>query len=199
MARVLAEQPNPETSRQFFILGCVVEGGLFLLGAGLSWLFGQGLLSNMHWAWRDSLVGLAAAVPPLSVFWWTLRSKWRFCRDIRHFLDDSILPIIRPWQVSQFFLICALAGLGEEFFFRAAVQGGLTQLVGPTAALILAGLIFGACHSMTWGYIALTSLMGVYLGALWSWTGNLLGPVITHAVYDFAAMLYLLRLRKKPD
>jgi len=33
------------------------------------------------------------------------------------------------------------------------------------------------------------------LGLLWSFTGNLLTPIVTHAVYDFAALIYFLRVR----
>ena len=35
--------------------------------------------------------------------------------------------------------------------------------------------------------------MGVYLGLVWEWTGNLLPPVLMHALYDFLVLLYLLR------
>jgi len=34
----------------------------------------------------------------------------------------------------------------------------------------------------------------LFLGLLWIWTGNLLTPIITHAVYDLAALVYFLRV-----
>ena len=60
-------------------------------------------------------------------------------------------------------------------------------------ALVLASGLFGACHLLTWTYAILAALIGAYLGLLWIWTGNLLTPMITHAVYDFAALVYFLR------
>ncbi|MEI6785094.1 MAG: CPBP family glutamic-type intramembrane protease [Verrucomicrobiota bacterium] len=43
-------------------------------------------------------------------------------------------------------------------------------------------------------YAIVAALLGVYLGLLWMWTGNLLTPMITHAVYDFATLVYFLRI-----
>jgi hypothetical protein len=31
-------------------------------------------------------------------------------------------------------------------------------------------------------------------GATWLWTGNLITPMIAHALYDFVALVYLLRV-----
>jgi membrane protease YdiL (CAAX protease family) len=35
--------------------------------------------------------------------------------------------------------------------------------------------------------------MGAYLGGLWQTSGNLLVPIVAHAVYDFAVLCVLLR------
>jgi membrane protease YdiL (CAAX protease family) len=40
----------------------------------------------------------------------------------------------------------------------------------------------------------ITAFIGLYLGLLWLWTGNLLTPMITHAVYDILALVYFLRV-----
>src|ERR1035438_5799422 len=52
-------------------------------------------------------------------------------------------------------------------------------------ALVMASLLFGAFHLITWTCAIIAAFIGVYLGLLWIWTGNLLMSVITHAVYDF--------------
>ena len=36
-------------------------------------------------------------------------------------------------------------------------------------------------------------LIGAYLGLLWLLSRNLLAPMITHALYDFGALVYLVR------
>jgi uncharacterized protein len=46
---------------------------------------------------------------------------------------------------------------------------------------------------LTWTYAIIAAFIGAYLGLLWIWTGNLLTPMITHAVYNFVALVYFLR------
>jgi hypothetical protein len=41
--------------------------------------------------------------------------------------------------------------------------------------------------------------MGVYLGAEWVRNGNLLTVMVTHAVYDFAALSYVLRVYHRDE
>lgn len=64
-------------------------------------------------------------------------------------------------------------------------------------ALILAAVAFGAAHLITWTYAVVTTIIGAYLGLLWIWTGNLLTPMVTHAVYDFIALVYFLRIHQQ--
>jgi membrane protease YdiL (CAAX protease family) len=36
--------------------------------------------------------------------------------------------------------------------------------------------------------------IGLCLGLLWIWTGNLLTPMITHAINDIAALVYFFKV-----
>ena len=98
------------------------------------------------------------------------------------------------WTTLQLFTISLIAGISEEALFRGAIQGSLADRMGIVVALILASGLFGACHLLTWTYATIAFLIGVYLGWLWIWTGNLLTPMITHAAYDFLALVYFLRI-----
>jgi uncharacterized protein len=51
------------------------------------------------------------------------------------------------------------------------------------------------CHWITRTYALLAALVGLYLGGLWLWTGNLLVPIVAHALYDFVALIWILRRR----
>ena len=166
---------------------------MFVLGAALCAWWGPGWLSDMRWTFRDAALGLLAALPPLVLFFCTWRSDLRFFREIRSYLEREAIPWFRKMHTGHLLVIAALAGLGEEFLFRGAVQGGLGLLVGEIPALILASLIFGLCHPMTWGYLILTAAIGLYLGIWWLGTGNLLVPVIAHGLYDFIALSWLVR------
>ena len=92
--------------------------------------------------------------------------------------------------------ISLIAGISEEAFFRGAIQGSLADRVNVILAVVLASALFGAFHLLTWTYAIIAAFIGAYLGMLWIGTGNLLTPMITHAVYDFAALVYFFRFRR---
>ena len=142
------------------------------------------------------VVGIVAAIPPFVFFLWTLNSKLRLCSHHRHLFECLLRPLFGNWSVLQLLAISVIAGISEEAFFRGAIQGSLADRVGVIVALVLASGLFGACHLLTWTYAIIAAFIGAYLGLLWIWTGNLLTPMVTHAVYDFAALVYF--LRKEP-
>jgi len=94
----------------------------------------------------------------------------------------------------QLLSISVIAGISEEAFFRGAIQGSLSDHVNVILAVGLAAVVFGIGHLLTWTYAIIAAFIGAYLGLLWIWTGNLLTPVITHALYDFMALVYFLRV-----
>ena len=93
-------------------------------------------------------------------------------------------------------MISLLAGLCEESLFRGVIQAKLAGSVGPMPAIILASLLFGLCHFVNWAYAIVAAAIGFYFGLIWQFTGNLLPPITTHALYDFAALVYFLRFRR---
>jgi len=179
---------------RWFLLGCLAEIFLFGVALALGWLFKQPLLATLRWRADDAVLGIAGAFPLLVLFWWMLRSRLRPLAEIRDFLEAVVRPIFGQWRVPQLAVISVLAGVCEESLFRAVIQGGLTRAVGLEAALVLASVLFGACHFVNWAYAITATLIGLYLGALWLFTGNVLAPAVTHAVYDFAALVYFLRI-----
>jgi len=52
-------------------------------------------------------------------------------------------------------------------------------------------------HPFSKTYVVLTSIIGLYLGALVLWTGNLLVPIAAHTVYDAVHMLLAKRQRQR--
>jgi membrane protease YdiL (CAAX protease family) len=98
----------------------------------------------------------------------------------------SILGSLTPANV----VVLALAsGLGEEVFFRGALQ--------PRVGLVLASLLFGLAHLVPrrelvpWAGFA--ALAGVFLGALFDYTGNLLAPAIAHVLVNGVNLRWLSR------
>ena len=90
--------------------------------------------------------------------------------------------------------ISLLAGLGEEILFRGVSQEAFTGWFNVWVGVLMASVLFGLMHSITFTYVLLATLMGAYLGCVWLWADhNLLVIVLTHALYDFLVLLWLLR------
>ncbi len=183
--------------RVSFLVGCLAEAALLLLAGLWGAVFHVVVFRDLSWNPAHALLGCVASIPPFVFFLWTLHFGLRLFEAHRQLLERVLLPLVGGWSLLQLTVISALAGLCEESLFRGAIQRGLTHSVGTGAALVLASAAFGCAHLITWTYAIIAALIGGYLGSLWIWTGNLLTPMIAHAVYDLAALLYLLRFFQK--
>jgi len=189
-----------ESSPSVFRTAIVVEGGLVLLALVVGWLFGQPPLEQIEWTMRGTLLGLAAAVPMVAALVLMTRFPVGPFAELEEVVRRMIVPLFRPCTLLELAMICALAGLGEEMLFRGVAQAGLERASGsPWLALAVASVLFGLAHPITLAYAVLAGLIGVYLGWLLLATDNLLVPIVTHAAYDFVALVYLLRAGKTPQ
>ena len=60
-------------------------------------------------------------------------------------------------------------------------------------AVACTAVLFGLVHPLTPAYLVLAALAGAYLGWTYVASGNLLVPVLAHALSDFAALAWLVR------
>lgn len=140
---------------------------------------------------RTILIGLVATAPPLLLFLWFLRSRWKPLRRTRGLLRRIIRPLLRAMTPARAGAISIAAGAGEEFLFRGVMQVALTPAIGPIPALLIASTAFGAAHWITPTYAAYATVFGLYLGGLFIMTGTLIVPIIVHALYDWVALVLL--------
>jgi len=108
-------------------------------------------------------------------------------------LGEAALPNHFTW----FLPVACLIGATEEFVYRGFVQGALRRM-GPLAAIILALLfhaaykyaLFTAPHMQPEINLAFlftaTFLVGLILGSLREFSGNLLPPIALHILFDLA-------------
>lgn len=176
-------------------LAVMVEGGLLVLALGLGWLVGHSPFAHFFWNGTHALLILAGTVPLLVVLLVTGHIPWGPLVRLREIIQRQIVPIFRPCTLADFALISLLAGLGEEALFRAVMQSWLSDLSHPVAGLIVASVLFGLAHLITPTYAVLATLIGLYLGGLWMATENLFLVAGIHALYDFIALVYLVRIR----
>jgi len=122
-------------------------------------------------------------------------------RDLHQLAQRQLMPMFSSFSWIQLILTAIAAGICEELLFRGWLQCWLSGPIDPTApwqpqvvlAVVLAGVAFGICHSLTPMYFVLATLAGIYFGVLLVETTNLLIPITAHAVYD---ILMFIRLRK---
>ena len=80
------------------------------------------------------------------------------------------------------------------------VQDQLGPLVASCSvaelALVLTSTAFGLAHFLTFSYALLAALAGLYLGVLYWAQGNLLIPIVAHALYDLVALMQLGRMHR---
>lgn len=183
--------------RQFpFVFGCLIESSLLLIALPVAWLTQRPFCSDLSWSIPAAAYGVLATLPLLILFYFLLHSPVPAWKRIRQFLDLHLRPLMQSWPIWQLAVLSITAGFCEEVLFRDILQGGLSPWLGTTGALLAASLLFGICHFITPGYALLATLIGIYLGGLWIASGNLFAPVVTHALYDFLALVYYLRVHR---
>ena len=189
----MSEKRSSPEIKSIAALGTAVEGGLVLLAALLSWLFRLPVQEELHWTWRAVVQGVWACLPLAAMLFVLRNAPWTPLKELNRLVDESLTPLFKSCSWLQLALIAALAGIGEEWLFRGVVQRGLTPWLGAIGACAAASLAFGAVHALSMTYAVLATLIGIYLGWLWQTTGNLLPPIIAHALYDWIALVYLTR------
>ncbi len=180
-----------------WVTGMAFESFLLMLALAWGWAFGPQPLEQLHWDSGALAIGALGFLPPFALFLWTLRSNLPALRHHRELMTSMVERVFGHWSVLQLGLISACAGFCEEALFRGAIQASLTQRFGPGIAVLLATMLFGASHLISWTYAILACFIGVYLGLLFIWTGNLLAPMTVHFVYDFVALAWLVRTTRR--
>lgn len=117
---------------------------------------------------------------------------YRLLPVLRTIAEELAPRLLEGTSRGTLVLISVLSGVGEEVFFRGAVQ----QEFG----LVVASILFGVVHVgpdrryLVWTVWAL--LAGFLFGVLYDVTGGLLAPILAHAGHNAATLLIWKRSRK---
>lgn len=182
----LASAEARATSTRILLFAFLGEGALLLVG--LLWMLWRGLPLTWGEPVRATAAGLLTAGGLAAVQYVLLRHAPAIApvRSLRRLYRELLWPLFRASTPLEILAISVLAGVGEELFFRGAMQ--------PTWGLIITSLMFGACH--VGGRV--TVPLGIWAactGALLGWlaivTGGLTAPIVAHATYDALALSYI--------
>ena len=196
MEEELQEPPEDEAPGHdvVIIFAVFFEAGLAPFSLILGWLLGHQPLEKFVWSAGDALWGAAAAVPLIALFLAMLRWPIGPLIKVKEFCEEEIVPLFDESYWSELALISLSAGVGEEMLFRGVLQATLMDWLGAGWGLTLASVLFGVLHPISISYIIIAGFLGLYLGAIWIYSDNLLTVMVTHGLYDFVALGYLIRL-----
>ena len=123
-------------------------------------------------------LALLVATPWLMRFEWTRR------------VAEAIARVFGPFTLARAAWLGGLSGFCEELLFRGALQ--------PMLGLLPASILFALVHPVAgWWLFAL--VMGIALGALYSWDANLWPCVLAHALLNTVNLYRLSRAEPGRD
>jgi membrane protease YdiL (CAAX protease family) len=183
------EVPSHEStpSRRLLKLELVVAVGLLAMAAAWDVWRQLGLRAALTtWSLADVRLGMIAAAPPLLII---PLLEWRVDRYIpglqglQRSISLVLAPLVGRIRFVEVLALSALAGVSEEVFFRGALQREI--------GVILASVIFGLFHAVSFPYVLWATAVGGYLAWLAQWHGNLSVPIVAHTMIDIAGLLYI--------
>ncbi|MEO6057814.1 MAG: CPBP family intramembrane glutamic endopeptidase [Gemmatimonadales bacterium] len=179
-------------------LVALAEGGLVLAALALGAWTGVAPFAAVGLTWGGLGWGIAATVPLLLGLRWCLQTPLPPVVRLVGVARTRIAPLFAGSTLLDLALVSALAGLGEELLFRGVIQTALGVHLPHGVAVALTAALFGLAHCITPTYAVLATLVGAYLGWTFLASGNLLTPIVAHALYDLVALALLVRVKPEP-
>ena len=184
---------------QFALTAAVFEASLTALAIALGWLLAS---RRSERSTSISPCGLgvrprcrrwgALAVPGMSVA--TLRDDYPHLRRV-------LGPMFGAAGWRNWRSLPGPSPASAKNAVRGVIQPAVAEAIGGPRGVSF-GLWLLPCvrllHSITPTYAILAGLIGLYLGWIWLACGNLLTPMVTHGVYDFLALAYLVKVVRGP-
>lgn len=180
--------------RKFLLLiTALLEGGLLLVSIVLLNYSTVDLWSAVSFSWNATLAALLFSTPMFVGLFVITKSKWSpFC-NINKEINEKVLPLFKNCKLLDLALIAIFAGVGEELFFRGWLQSVLINKFSVWSGILIVSLLFGIAHYISTSYATYAFLTGIYFGIIFHVSMNLYIVVLIHAVYDFIALVYLVR------
>jgi membrane protease YdiL (CAAX protease family) len=186
-----SEPSRPLPRFSFFRLAVSGEAGLLLL----AWALGRWLdispspgpiLAGLVW-------GLAGTFPLVLALRWMLTTANAALRRLTTLVEQELGPFLGSLSLLELGALAAVAGFSEEALFRGVLLPALSRELSMIGGLVASSVLFGLVHFASRTYAVVAGLMGLYLGILFLLSGGLVAPIVSHALYDFAALVVVAR------
>jgi membrane protease YdiL (CAAX protease family) len=180
--------------RSFLIAGFLFEAGLAVIAVIIAWFVGIEPLEQVHLQGSAAAWGVGATVPLFASFLMLFGRAGGALHEIRQILLELLGPPLAACRWYELVGLALLTGFSEELLFRGVLQEWMGRW-GVVFGLVGSNVLFGLAHFITPLYALIAGVLGMYLGALYRWPaeGNLVAPMLTHALYDFLAFLVVVQ------
>lgn len=110
----------------------------------------------------------------------------QWCREMENLAEEQTEGLLSSTAifptVMNILVIGVLTGIGEEFFFRGALQRVLIWCrINHHIAIWTAAIIFSAIHFQFFGFVPRV-LLGAFFGYLYYWSGSIWLNSMAHAI-----------------
>jgi membrane protease YdiL (CAAX protease family) len=172
---------------RFVKQAAVCYGALLVAAAVWNGLRGRELAPPGDSVPISIILGILAAAVTVSAGLLTYRA----IPALRRLADELSPVLVDGSSRSDLVLLAVFSGIGEEVFFRGAVQ--------PEFGIVAASLAFGVLHIgpdrrfLIWTAWAVAA--GFLFGALFTFTGGVLAPIVAHTLHNGATFLIWKRAR----
>ncbi len=180
------------TRRRILVLSLGVYGALAALGLAFAAWRGRPFVIEHPAPWLaleppyGALASLAAGLSLAAATLAATRLVVRRARWARE-LHVAFRELLGPLDTASIAVLALASGMGEEVFFRGALQ--------PSLGFVLTSLLFGLVHVgpdrrfLAWTAWAVG--MGFALGAIHEATGSLAGCVLAHVAINYENLQFI--------
>jgi len=183
--------------KTLLLVTAITEGGLYFWGLASMNSAEIELRSVFNVSWGATAVALLLTLPIFAALYLVERLRWEPIVRLRNEIDEKVRPIFSKCKLVDLGLIAFFAGVGEELFFRGWMQAVLVDRSGVVIGILVTSLVFGFLHYLSTAYFIYAFVTSIYLGIIYLVTRNLFIAMAIHAIYDFIALVYLVKNGEK--
>jgi membrane protease YdiL (CAAX protease family) len=176
-----APQQNPDKKDQTLsrsqVLIAMAVTAIIFLGISKGWVYLTGIpMVPLRWQPEHAAIGagIGIGVALLSSLIYEVWESYRIAAQ------EYLEMVLKPLEPVDLIWLGLLPGLSEEMLFRGVA---LPALGMNGIALVITSVVFGALHMASAKHLSYTVwaiAVGMMLGAVTMYTGNLLSAVIAH-------------------
>ncbi len=173
--------------------GAVASGGRVFPGiCGVGGFQGLGLDSTGFGPTpNEVLLGLGYCIPLFIVnflLFGPLSQRLSWLHSCYEFKDRVVRPLAAELDYRTGLIVALCAGFGEELFFRGVLANEFGIII---SSLLFSLMHFGPAVVKFRLVASIYAVIGLYFGWIYAVHDSIWIPIITHAAYDYAALVYM--------